>query len=200
VSLRTLVLLAALTGACDGVLPRPDLERMLVQPSYRPYGASSRFADGRAMREPPAGAVPHDQLLGQPALTEGIEQAAYVTRIPLAVDRALLARGRDRFETFCGVCHGLTGDGRSEVARRMVLRAPPSLVAAPVTEFPPGRVYQVISLGYGLMPGYSAELAVRDRWAVVGYLEALQLAAGARLASLPPAIQAEAGPWLARGP
>jgi mono/diheme cytochrome c family protein len=182
----------AVAAGCEGVLPAPDLERMLLQPSYRPYGRSERFADQRAMRPPPEGTVSHEQVLGPPALTEGIEGGAYVSRIPVAIDRALLARGRERFEVYCGVCHGLTGEGASAVARNMVLRKPPSLIAAPVTEFPPGRVFQVITLGYALMPSYAAELPVSDRWAVVAYLGALQLAAGTRLAALPALVRAEA--------
>jgi hypothetical protein len=90
------------------------------------------------------------------------------------------------------VCHGLTGDGASAVATNMVLRRPPSLIAAPVTEFPPGRVFQVMSVGYALMPAYASELPVPDRWAVVAYLQALQRAAGTRLAELPALVRGEA--------
>jgi mono/diheme cytochrome c family protein len=188
----TLAAVSLVTAGCEGVLPQPDLERMIEQPSFRPYERSERFADQRAMRPAPEGTVSHDRVLGPPALIEGIEGGAYVSQLPVAVDRALLSRGRDRFEIFCAVCHGLTGDGASLVARNMVLRRPPSLIAAPVTGFPPGRVFQVISLGYALMPAYAAELPVADRWAVVAYLRALQLAAGTPLASLPSPVRAEA--------
>ena len=67
----------------------------------------------------------------------------------------------------------------------MELRKPPSLLEEPVTAFPPGRIFQVISLGYGLMPSYAAELPVDDRWAMVAYLRALQLSQAAELAALP---------------
>jgi mono/diheme cytochrome c family protein len=189
---RALLAVAPLLAACHGALPSPDLERMLDQPSLRPYEASARFADGRAMRPPPDGTIPHHRLLGQPALTDGVVAGRYVDRIPLAVDRALLQRGRNRFDIFCGVCHGLAGDAVAEVSVNMSLRRPPSLVSAPVTAFPPGRIFQVISLGYGLMPSYAQELPVRDRWAVTAYLQALQLSAGTALASLPPDVRDEA--------
>jgi mono/diheme cytochrome c family protein len=189
---HALAVAIVLVAGCEGVLPAPDLERMIEQPSYRPYEPSARFADQRAMRPPPLGTVPHGAVLGQPGLTTGIERGAYLVDIPLPVDRALLTRGRDRFEIFCGVCHGLTGDGASAVAMNMALRKPPSLVDAPVTEFPPGRIFQVISVGYGLMPAYAPELPPHDRWSVVAYLRALQLAHGVRLAELPAAIRGEA--------
>jgi mono/diheme cytochrome c family protein len=198
VSRPAMVGLALSFAACEGVLPEPDLERMQEQPSHRPYEFSAHFADHRSMRTPPAGTVRHDAVLGKPGLTTGIEGDAYVDRVPIPVDRALLARGRDRFDAFCGVCHGLTGDGSSAVAASMALRRPPSLVDAPTTRFPPGRVFQVISVGYGLMPSYAAELAVHDRWSVVAYLGALQLSHGARLSELPIDVRAEAAQHLER--
>ena len=185
-------LLGVGASACEGVLPEPDFERMLDQRSYRPYEAAPLFADGRAMRPPPVGTVSRDRIIGEPALTDGVEDGRYVARVPIAVDRALLERGRDRFDTFCAAGHGLRGDGISPVAQRMELRKPPSLLAPPVTTFPPGRVYQVVTNGYGLMPAYEKDLSLRDRWATVAYLSALQLSQAIALDALPAQAQARA--------
>jgi len=181
-------LLAALAGAgaCEGVLPEPDLERMIDQRNLRPYESSPLFADGRAMRSPPAGTVSRDSIVGQPALTGGMEDGRYVTRIPIPVDVALMRRGRDRFDIYCAACHGVRGDGVAAVARAMELRRPPSLLAPPVPALPPGRLFQVVSLGYGLMPAYAEDLPIADRWATVAYLQALQLSQSVALDALPP--------------
>ena len=72
----------------------------------------------------------------------------------------------------------------------MELRKPPSLLAPPVTTFPPGRLYQVVALGYGLMPAYASELPVRDRWATVAYLRALQLSQAIPVGELPGDLRA----------
>jgi mono/diheme cytochrome c family protein len=117
----------------------------------------------------------------------GLAGDTYASSIPIAVDRALLRRGRDRFEVYCAACHGATGDGKSIVAAHMSLRKPPSLVDDPVRSFPPGRVFQVITDGYGLMPSYASALAVDERWAVVAYLRALTLSAHVTLDALPAA-------------
>jgi mono/diheme cytochrome c family protein len=186
------VLLALGAGACQGVLPEPDFERMIDQRNYRPYTEAPRFPDDRAMQPPPEGTIDRGRIVGRPALTDGVVAGRYVAVSPISVDGALLARGRDRFELFCAACHGLRGDGISEVARHMELRKPPSLITDEVRAFPPGRVFQVISLGYGLMPSYAAELPVADRWATVAYLGALQLSQAAELATLPPGVRAAA--------
>jgi mono/diheme cytochrome c family protein len=165
--MRWLLLLAA----CQGF--ELDLERMKDQPNARPYEASPYFPDGRAMRVPPSNTVPHGER---------------ATPAPV-VDRALVTRGRERFEIYCAACHGRLGDGRSEVARNMELRKPPPLVASPVREFPDERLFKVISNGYGLMPSYAAELPAPDRWAVVAYVRALQLSQSVRLDTLPKTLR-----------
>jgi len=178
--------LAALEG-CEGVLPEPDFERMLYQRGYRPFEASAQFDDGRVMRPPPAGTIARGEVLGQPALTRGVlPSGKYAVEIPLPLTGPLLERGRDRFDITCAPCHGARGDGISMVASNMTLRRPPSLLDDPVPSFPPGRVFEVESLGYGLMPAYDGHLSVSDRWAVVAYLRALQRSQRTRLADLPP--------------
>ncbi len=183
---------AALLGGCEGVIPQLDLERMKHQHHYLPYEAAPYFADGRAMRPPPLDVVARDAVLGQPGLTRGVENGTYVSAVPLPVSRALLERGRDRFEIYCATCHGMRGDGQSEVASEMELRHPPSLIAPPISGYAPGRIFSVASDGYGLMPSYARAMSVEDRWAVVSFVRALQLSQSVALTDLPPALRQKA--------
>jgi mono/diheme cytochrome c family protein len=144
------------------------------------------------MRLPPPGTVSRDRILGHSELTQGMAGAAYVTTWPVPVTRALLERGRDRFDITCAACHGVRGDGVSEVARHMSMRKPPSLLDHPVSAFPPGRLFNVITFGYGLMPAYDTHLSLTDRWATVAYVRALQLSQRAPLDTLPASLRAEA--------
>jgi mono/diheme cytochrome c family protein len=183
--------LALVTLGCENPVTAIGFERMVDQPRGKPFKASAYFADGRLMRSPPAGVVPFGTPAPGPRST-GLTGNAYVSALPIDVDRSLLERGRERFDVHCAVCHGLTGDGDSIVARHMSLRKPPSLVDEPVRSFPPGRVFGVISEGYGLMPSYAAALSVDERWYVVAYLRALTLAAHAELGTLPPDVRRKA--------
>ncbi|HEX2571287.1 MAG TPA: cytochrome c [Polyangia bacterium] len=183
-----LVVLGGLLAAgCEGILPDIDLERMKDQRKAEPYEASPYFDDERAMRSPPAGVVPYSSR--EPYSVEqreGRVDGRYTTHIPLPLSRVFVEHGRDEFNVYCAVCHGANGSGVSAVAHNMDLRHPPSLLTQPVLGFPPGRIYQVISEGYGLMPSYAYALSVEDRWAVVAYLRALQLSqAGVRIDALP---------------
>ncbi|MEO7037694.1 MAG: cytochrome c [Polyangiaceae bacterium] len=187
---------AGLLSACDNRQafhePNPGLERMLMQPRGERYGANSTFADGRTMRPPVPGTVAREQsFIGQGPVETGRDDAGYLQDIPLPVTRAFLQSGRVAFERVCATCHGVLGDGNSVVAEKMELRKPPSLHETRIAQLPAGKVFHVASVGYGLMPGYAALLGVDERWAVVGYLDALRLSQAVPVLTLPAALQAE---------
>lgn len=173
-----------------------DLNRMIDQHKAEAYEASADFADGQVMRRPPEGTVPHDALLGPSELVSGTRGDRFVEDVPVDVDVELLERGQNRFRIFCQTCHGALGDGHSDVAKVMRLRPPPSLHEPRLRELPAGHLFRVVSEGYGLMPSYGAQLTYRDRWAVVAFVQALQLSQSLTLAELPPELRREAEPWL----
>jgi mono/diheme cytochrome c family protein len=160
---------------------------MQRQQKVKAFQSSSFWADGLGMRAPPEGTVPYGKLLPEEVVSGLGPDGLPVAILPIAVDAKLLARGRARFEVTCAVCHGLLGDGESQVSINMSLRHPPSLHA--YRDVPDGHVYRVISEGYGLMPSYAAELSVEDRWAIVAYVRALQLSQYATLDQVPPEVR-----------
>ncbi len=186
--LRLALLITCLLPACT-LLPPIDFQRMIYQDRFQVWQACPFFTDGRVMRAPPAGTLPRDAAPGDAGESGG----EYLAQIPLPVTRALVLTGKDRFETYCAPCHGLLGDGSSVVAASMNLRRPPAIAGRLARELPPGRIYQVIDEGYGLMRSYAEDLtSPEERWAVVAYLRALQLSHAVPKDSLPPDVQREA--------
>jgi mono/diheme cytochrome c family protein len=174
---------AALAAALATLAGCPALDPMQQQPKYEAYEASEFFGDGLAMRAPPAGTVPFRSIV-EPALATGRGPDGKPLAVaPVAPTAALLERGRQKYDVHCAVCHGLLGDGDSQVALNMSLRRPPSLHL--YRDRPDGYLYQVIQEGFGLMPSYAHELSVEDRWAVVAYVRALQLSQNAPVDRLP---------------
>jgi mono/diheme cytochrome c family protein len=172
-----------------GCVQSESIDPMMVQQKYRAYARNDFFLDGRAMRTPPPNTIPRERTVGQPELTTGATaKGVRVTAIPVPVTRELLETGRGKFNIHCAVCHGLAGDGNSLVATQMSLRPPPSLHDRAALSV--GHYYEVITAGYGLMPGYAAELSVEERWAVIAYVRALQRSQNARLADAPPDVRA----------
>jgi mono/diheme cytochrome c family protein len=161
----------------------PALDPMQRQPKYKAYQESEFSDDGLAMRVPPAGTVAYRSRIDPAEATGRGPNGALLASSPVPFDAALLERGREKFEVTCAVCHGLLGDGDSQVAMNMSLRRPPSLHL--YRDRPDGYIYQVIQEGFGLMPSYAEALSVRDRWAVVAYVRALQLSQSAQVDQLP---------------
>jgi mono/diheme cytochrome c family protein len=190
-TLAALWLLTACRTDQTLVTPDPHLERMLKQEKRLPYEEDAILPGGMAMQKPPDGTVPIDAITGNPLVFLGAGGGRWAERIPIPVDRALVDDGRSHFDTFCAACHGVLGDGVSVIADRMALRKPPSLYDERVRTYPPGRIFQTVREGYGLMPSYAVQLSVRDAWGVVAYVRALGLARGARVADLPSDIRVE---------
>lgn len=175
--LAALLALAAFgqMGCINEDLLNPMADR---QPKFKAYQRTPLFVDGLTMRKPPEGTVPMERVTLKPALTTGRvstpEGERYVTSIPMKVDEAFMKLGQKYYNITCGTCHGPLGDGDSPVARQMALKPPPSL--HDFADRPPGYIFEVATHGHGLMAAYQAELNVRERWAVVAYVRALQLA------------------------
>lgn len=163
-----------------------------------PAGTVARFPGGATpvYRD---GTVGRDEHFDRDDITLGHlpDRPDYVTEIPAEVvseatflksDRtrvtgmsALLHRGQERYEIYCTPCHGSVGDGRGVVWARgqggnYQYPQPASLHDARIRRIPDGQLYATIANGVRNMPGYAAQLPVRDRWAVVAYVRALQLA------------------------
>ena len=68
---------------------------------------------------------------------------------------------------------------------RRGFRAPPSYHIERLRQAPPGYLYDVITNRFGAMQDYAAQISVRDRWAIVAYVRALQLSQNATLNDVP---------------
>jgi len=97
---------------------------------------------------------------------------------------ALIRRGQERFNIHCSVCHGKAGDGMGVTSKYGV----PGIANFHLDPFksatyPDGRMFEVITHGKGQMGAYGANIAVRDRWAIIAYVRTLQAAKEAATAA-----------------
>jgi len=158
---------------------------MQDQPRYEPLESSTFFDDGRASRAPVAGTVARGHLDEDTVFFAGVEaNGAMVTAIPMPVDRALLDRGRERYDIYCSPCHDRVGGGAGMIVQRGY-KQPPTFHDDRMRSLPPGYYYNVIRNGFGVMPSYAAQVPANDRWAIVAYIRALQRSQNATLADVP---------------
>ena len=177
---------------------------MYNQPKLEPQESSVFFADGKADRPLLPGVVPRLDTRNEPRdeqydrFVVGVVDGKEVDEIPFPVDRAVLNRGRERYQIYCSPCHGSTGDGRGMIVQRGFSPPPPFYGPRPKTnggspavtiyedlrDAPVGHFYEVITHGHGAMYSYASRVAPRDRWAIAAYIRALQLSQHASVAEL----------------
>jgi mono/diheme cytochrome c family protein len=199
---RTFISMAALLAAgalagCQGQTSTDSpilLERnMYDQERYNPESYSDFFSDHRTMRTPVEGTIASDRYEDDPEVATGLlaDKSGYVMTIPQqVVQRAnglekMLARGQERFGIYCAPCHGATGDGKGMVVcKRDKPSDPcesrgfpplPTYADARLRALPDGQVYATIAHGVRTMPAYGPQIPIADRWAIVGYVRALEL-------------------------
>jgi mono/diheme cytochrome c family protein len=190
--------LAGCRGTASDEPPIVPIRNMYQQPRYNAQGASDFFQDGRAMRPLVDGTIAREMDVDPVASTgwSDADQSWALTIPSHVVDRKggmdrLLARGQDRFNIYCTPCHGYEGDGQGLVARRVGgAMAPPTFHSDRVRHLPDGQIFATITYGVRNMPMYRHSIPEDDRWAIVGYVRALQLSrAEEPQAALGPEVQ-----------
>jgi mono/diheme cytochrome c family protein len=165
---RLLAIAAIAVGACAGCH-----RDMYDQSRYDVFEESDLFADGRSARPLVAGTVPYGKVKPDEALQTGRANGELVTELPVDLDEALLRRGRERFDIFCSVCHGRTGEGNGMIVQRGY-RTPPTFHNERLRGVPIGHLFDVATNGFGAMPSYALQTSVHDRWAIAAYIRTLQ--------------------------
>ncbi len=176
----------------------PDMDE---QDKVRAQKPDSFFADGHGSRLPitqtqPRGFNPQGEKIigGIPEYEFGGQTGYYYTgqmgdyygngmpeELNLTEESAgeLIRRGQERFNIYCAVCHGPSGNGEGITASFGVpvnTNVNAKLNAHAPGAYPDGRMFNTITNGMGRMSGYGYNIPVRDRWAIISYVHTLQAA------------------------
>lgn len=180
------------------------IQDMDVQPRYNTQAANPMFADGRAMRLPVPGTVAQGHLDQDDHFYRGFVQlrneatgkweVQYFKTMPkeVTIDQATMKRGQTLFGVYCAPCHGLDGAGqgavfiRAQKINQSAFTPPSDLHSAEIQGREHGHIYNTIRNGIRNMPAYGSQIDTADRWAIVAYVRALQLAQNATLDDVPP--------------
>lgn len=176
----------------------PDMDH---QPKVKAQVPSDFYSDGRGNREPVAGTVPmgYQMPLHKPVDgSTGESSSPYTdirfssgvsyidtgkignqwgTGLPMEVTPEFIARGQERYNISCQVCHGAAGDGAG-IAGKYGLVAIANLHQQRIRDMADGEIFNTITHGKNTMMGYGDRIQVTDRWAIVAYMRALQKSQG----------------------
>lgn len=106
-----------------------------------------------------------------------IQQIRY-NPYPITTDG--LARGKELYNIYCGICHGEKGDGNGYLVRDdggKYPAQPANLIDSQFVFSTNGRFFHAIMYGKNAMGGYADKLSFEERWEVIHYIRALQATA-----------------------
>jgi len=193
------VLLLSVMGFRGSFSTRPPIEvfpDMDHQAKYKPQATSKFFADGRADRPIPAGAVPFGRSATQsdPAFLKA-DDFHYDGKLPdgtfgrgfpasMEITGAFIERGQNRYQIYCAPCHGTLGDGNG-ITKSYGMLTTPTYHDDRLRGMAEGEIFNTITHGKNTMMSYADKLSPDDRWAVVAYVRALQRAAHGTINDVP---------------
>lgn len=151
----------------------PDMDDQF---HLKPQGEARFFADNSAQRDPVEGTLPR-QGRSYPFAMGDVDSAEkyFAAGNPLPKTEFVLARGQNRFNTFCSPCHNYTGTGDGLVQRRGFGNQETMNLTRPAArEYSDAKIFHVISAGQNIMPAYADRISETDRWAIVHYVRELQ--------------------------
>jgi mono/diheme cytochrome c family protein len=214
----TLIAMLGFRGQKHQVEPWEIFPDMVRQMKVRAQAPSDFFADGRGPRLPVPGTVPigyempKTRTIASPAVPTTLGEAP--TRVAFSVgtdyfdtgkmgDRwgtgmppeikvtpELLQRGQQRFNITCAMCHGATAAGNG-IAKQHGLATVVTLQDDRIRKMADGEIFNTITNGKNTMMAYGPNIMVADRWAIIGYLRALQRSQNATAADVPPEHRAD---------
>ncbi len=178
----------------------PDMDR---QAKYKPQAPSPFFADGRADRPLPPGAVARGRgVAADPAWLRaddflyrgGNGKGEWARGFPpaLTVDARFMERGRERYTIYCAPCHGAVGDGQG-ITRGYGMATTATYQDDRIRNMAEGEIFNTITHGKNTMSAYGDKLSPRDRWAVIAYVRALERARAGSVADVPPEHKGDLG-------
>lgn len=161
---------------------------MYDQARYEVYEPSPLFENGTSSRTLIDGTVSRERGgIAEPFFT-GQDENGLVTDLPIPLTEALLARGQERYNIYCSVCHNYSGDGGGMIVQKGFVQ-PASFHEERLRQAPVGYYFTAMTNGFGRMYSYASRIPPEDRWAIAAYIRALQLSQNATVADLPANLQ-----------
>jgi mono/diheme cytochrome c family protein len=142
-----------------------------------PRGYAAKVAVGvNDIAIPPNGNVPYYYGDTEEERTRAMNE---IFRNPFPITADGLARGKELYNIYCGICHGEKGDGNGYIVDEknphQVYPAQPAILTTDdFVNASEGRYYHAIMYGKNVMGSHADKLSYEERWQVIHYIRSLQ--------------------------
>lgn len=176
IKITLLAVLLISVAACNKK-SRPNYQympNMYESVGYEAYQESDAFSSGVEAQLPAEGSIPRGYTPFDVENTnEGYLYAKENVKSPLDSTQVSLAKGKEMYDIYCGICHGNKGKGQGKLVKREKILGVPSYDDAgrAITE---GSIYHTIYYGKNAMGSYANLINEEERWQVVAYVMKLK--------------------------
>jgi mono/diheme cytochrome c family protein len=178
-TLKYTVVLVVLVGlvSCQNTSRRnyQYMPNMYESVGYEAYQESDAFANGIEAQIPAQGTIPRGDFMPYELedTNEGYDTAKASLMSPLDSTQVDYTVGKELYDVYCGICHGVKGAGQGKLVQREKILGVPSYDDAG-RAITAGSIYHVIYYGKNTMGSYANQLNENERWQVVAYVEKLK--------------------------
>jgi len=133
------------------------------------YGLTDNIQD---ISTPVNGSVPYYYADTEAARLRAI---ADLQNNPFPITADGLARGKELYNIFCGICHGEKGDGNGVIYENGAYpAAPANFLQESWRDTSSGAYYHAIMHGKNVMGHYKDKVSYEERWQIIHHIRALQ--------------------------
>ncbi|MEM7086474.1 MAG: cytochrome c [Bacteroidota bacterium] len=143
---------------------------------YETYGEYEVFPGEQEAMLPAEGSIPRGwQPYDYANTPEGLELAKTELKNPVPVTEKSLSEGKELYDIYCALCHGIKGDGKGILGERKKIEGVPGYADDNriITE---GGVYHVQMYGLNSMGSYASQTNELERWQITQHVMNLKAA------------------------
>ena len=162
--------LSALVTSChDKYSPNYQyMPNMYESVGYETYSESHAFKNGKEGQLPVKGTINRGfEPFEYENSTAGYELAKANLKSPLDSLSRDLVKGKELFEIYCAICHGVAGNGKGKLVTQEKFLGVPSYKDRVITE---GSIFHVVTYGLNSMGSHANQIDAHERWLVAAYV------------------------------
>lgn len=170
ITVTALVLVVVVSCQKDSRPNYQFMPNMYESVGYETYGEYEIFPGEQSALVPAEGTIARGySLFDYVNTTEDFERSKLELMSTLDSTQVDMARGKELYDIYCGICHGNKGDGQGNLVKREKILGIPSYSDAG-RDIQEGGIYHTIYYGKNAMGSYANQLNEEERWQVTAYV------------------------------
>ena len=146
------------------------MPNMYAPISYETFGESKAFANGIEAQLSAEGTISRGHSLFEYDNTiEGYTLAKETLKNPLDSTQIDLDNTKVLYEIYCGICHGVKGDGQGNLVKREKILGIPRY-DDPARAINEGSIYHTVYYGKNAMGSHAGQVNATERWQIAQHV------------------------------